>query len=560
MTKLMVVAIAATLTAVAAAPAYAAVAAPGQQSQAAAHRPPLHVISLHAEYQRAAPHASAGQIGGVVPPRGERLNAVSAKADQAGCKEPNCDLSYGGGDVQQSPHVYLLLWGPNWTTSSTAYSYMSYLYDGLGVSPQDTWSTITSQYGDSSGAPSFGKTVFEGAWQDTSTPPDPVTPDDLAAEADALATKLGITDLADAQIVVASQSGTCFSDGFAGSCGTISSSSSAYCGWHSITSSGLPFTNLPYQLDAGYECGENFINAGTAGEYDGFTIIGGHEYAETITDPDPFTAWSDPSDTISDGGSPGEVADKCVWGGSNWGKLGSDPYGDVTLSTGRFAMQSLWSNAAGRCLLTTDPVLNVSTSGTQTNDLGSRVSVQVQASTNTGTPLTYSATGLPDGLSINSSSGKISGSPGVTAGTYTTHVTVSGTAGSKTVSFGWLVGSKPGAVKGYASKCADDYRNRNRNGNKIDIWSCDGLVRQRITFTASRELHVAGRCITASSGKAVLDRCAGSSAQIWTRRSNGEYVVKSGDCLTDPGRSRRNGTQLRLETCTRAADQRWSLP
>jgi len=47
-----------------------------------------------------------------------------------------------------------------------------------------------------------------GSWQDSSTPPDPVTPDDLAAEASALTSQLGITDLADAQIVAASRSGT----------------------------------------------------------------------------------------------------------------------------------------------------------------------------------------------------------------------------------------------------------------------------------------------------------------------------------------------------------------
>jgi hypothetical protein len=456
--------------------------------------------------------------------------------------------------------VYLLLWGPNWSSSSPAYGYLANFYSGLGVTSDDTWSTITSQYGDTNGpGPTFGASTYEGAWQDSSTPPDPVTPDDLAAEAGGLASQLGITDLADAQIVVASQSGTCFSDGFAGSCGEVNSSGS-YCAWHSYATSGslagdLPFTNLPYQLDARAGCGENFVNSGSAGTYDGFSMVAGHEYAESITDPD-ISAWYDPADTISGA----EVADKCVWGGDVWGKLGSDPYGDVTLSTGRFAMQSLWSNAAGHCVLTTKPVLDVSTPGTQKNTLGSRISLQVHASTNTGTPLTYSATGLPDGLSISASSGKISGRVGVTAGTYAPHFTVSGSAGSKTVSFGWQVSSKPGAVKGYASKCADDYRSRRSNGNKIDIWTCDGLARQSITFTASRELQVAGKCITSSRGRAVLERCTGASDQTWTRRSNGEYVVKSADCLTDPGKSRKNGTQLRLETCASAADQRWSLP
>ena len=531
----------------------------------AAVRPRVHVVNLHSAFTRAQSAAEeTGPPAGIVPPRGQRTATAQAARAAASCTEPNCDLSYGGGAVQQSPHVYLLFWGPDWSNTSPVFNYMYNFYSGLGVVPDDTWSAITSQYTDSSGAPSFGSSVFEGAWIDSSTPPDPVTQQDLADEAGGFATSQGITDLADAQIVIASQSGTCFSDGFIGSCGEVNSSGT-YCAWHSYTFGGglsgdLSYTNLPYLLNAGDHCGENFVNSGSAGTDDGFSMVGGHEYAESITDPEPDTGWTDPADTISDGGEPGEIADKCVWGGENWGKLGSDPYGDVTLSTGSFAMQSLWSNAAGRCVLTTAPVLDVSTPGTQTSTLGRKVSFQVHASTNTGTPLTYSATGLPDGLSISSSTGKISGTPGVTAGGYLPRVTVSGAAGSRTVSFGWYVSSKPGAIKGYASKCADDYRNRKRNGNKIDIWQCDGLARQRITFAPSGELKLAGKCITASPGKAVLETCLGTAVQLWTRRSDGEYVVRSGDCLTDPGKSKKNGTQLRVETCTKAAGQRWSLP
>jgi hypothetical protein len=121
-----------------------------------------------------------------------------------------------------------------------------------------------------------------------------------------------------------------------------------YCGWHTNSvSGGETFTNLPYTLDAGPNCGENFVNSGTAGLYDGFSIVGGHEYAETITDPQPDSGWFDANDNVSGG----EIGDKCAWGGELWGPLGSDPYGNVTLSTGSFAMQSLWSNANGACAM-----------------------------------------------------------------------------------------------------------------------------------------------------------------------------------------------------------------
>jgi Ricin-type beta-trefoil lectin domain/Putative Ig domain len=546
-------------------PASAAAARPASaaSSAAAASPPTTHVLSLHAAFERALATTRAGTPSGVVPPRGAGLSRAARPAAAASCTEPNCDLSYGGGPVQTTPHVYLLEWGPWWQTSAAdaASSYLENFYEGLGVQPDDTWSTTTSQYSDGSGSPSFKGSVFAGVFVDTSTPPTSVTPDDLAAEAISVVSKAKITDLTDAQIVVAAQSGTCFSDGFAGSCGTASSTGS-YCGWHDYAVGGgltgdLPFVNLPYQPDAGAYCGENWVNSGAAGTYDGFSTVGGHEYAETITDPEPDTGWTDPSDTISDGGAPGEVADKCIWGGSIWGALGSDPYGDVTLSTGSFAMQSLWSNAAGRCVMTTTPSLTVTTPATQRSTLGVRVSFRIHAVTNAGL-LHYTATGLPAGLALNKATGAITGIPAVTAGTSAVHVTVSEYAGSRTVSFSWQVGSRSGAVTGYHRLCADDYDGRKGNGNKIDVWSCDGQTRQKIIFTASGELLVAGKCITSGHG-VVLEPCTGSTAQTWTRRSNGEYVVK-GRCLTDPRNSTKNGTQLGANVCTDSASQHWSLP
>ena len=222
------------------------------------------MINLHSAFERALPAAKAGVIAGVVPVVGGRVAAAkAAPRASAACAEPDCDLSYGGGPVEHSPHVYLLLWGPNWNATSPDYQYLTGFYAGLGASPDDTWSTITSQYGDGSGVPAFGTSVFKGAWKDTTAPPNPVTPDDLAAEADGFVSSQHVGDVADAQIVIASQSGTCFSDGFAGSCGQVSIT--GYCGWHSMTINGVPFTSLPYQLDASTRCGEDFVNsAGTA--------------------------------------------------------------------------------------------------------------------------------------------------------------------------------------------------------------------------------------------------------------------------------------------------------
>jgi serine protease len=101
----------------------------------------------------------------------------------------------------------------------------------------------------------------------------------------------------------------------------------------------LAYTNLPYITDAGASCGANFNGLGSKA---GITIVGGHEMAETVTDQFPNGGWLD--------GSGAENGDKCAWIGSGQGASAT-----VTLSTGAFPVQSLWSNAfnsgAGGCVL-----------------------------------------------------------------------------------------------------------------------------------------------------------------------------------------------------------------
>jgi hypothetical protein len=123
------------------------------------------------------------------------------------------------------------------------------------------------------------------------------------------------------------------------------------------------------------------------------------------------------------------------------------------------------------------------------------------------------------------------------------------------------VHSKAGPITGYAAKCLDDYRGRTANGTKVDLWSCDRLARQRVTFQSNGELQLSGKCVAARSGATVLEPCTGTAWQTFTRRANGEYVVRSTSrCLAIPGSSTANGTQLRLSACTDSVRERWSLP
>jgi len=76
--------------------------------------------------------------------------------------------------------------------------------------------------------------------------------------------------------------------------------------------------------------------------------------------------------------------------------------------------------------------------GSRTGKVGTATSLQLSASGGT-TPYTWSATGLPPGLSVSAGTGLISGTP-TTAGTYSTTATVSG-GGTSSATFTWTIAS-----------------------------------------------------------------------------------------------------------------------
>ena len=134
-----------------------------------------------------------------------------------------------------------------------------------------------------------------------------------------------------AQYVIVSPSGT-HPDGFGTAAGN-------FCAWHNYTTSAygdIAFSNMPYVSDQGTSCGENFVNSGAAGILDGFSIVNGHEYAETLTDQNPSGGW-----TASSGAEDG---DECAWISSGIGASAN-----VSMGNGAYAMQSTWSNDTSEC-------------------------------------------------------------------------------------------------------------------------------------------------------------------------------------------------------------------
>ena len=428
----------------------------------------------------AAPAYSNGHAyrHGAVPFKGHQHSVGGSLPSSQAATGPN-DVAYGGGIsgvgvTTGAEKVYLVFWGSQWGTQGTnSAGNATYTGDPKGVAPDlqaffkglgtngETWSGVSTQYcqGVATGAftcpasntshvayPTGG--ALAGVWEDTSAAsPAASTGHQIGAEAEAAAAHFGNTTAAsnrNAQYVIVSPTGT----------DPDSYESGGFCAWHdytgdttldgggAVSGTTIAFTNLPYIPDAGQGCGQNFVNSGTAGTLDGVTIVEGHEYNETITDQYPAGGWTTPSG--ADAGE--EVGDLCAWISSGQGASAN-----ISLSTGTFAVQSIWANdfngGAGGCEIShpivTNPSSNtvtVTNPGSQTGTVGTATSLQISASDSaSGQTLTYSATGLPAGLSINSSSGLISGTP-TTAATYSVSVTATDTTGAAgSASFSWTV-------------------------------------------------------------------------------------------------------------------------
>jgi poly(hydroxyalkanoate) depolymerase family esterase len=218
--------------------------------------------------------------------------------------------------------------------------------------------------------------------------------------------------------------------------------------------------------------------------------------------------------------------------------------------------------------------VSVTNPGDQTAVAGTPIhALQVNATDSAaGQTLTYSATGLPPGLSI-SAGGLISGTPS-SGGTFTAVVSATDTTGATgSTRFNWIVSgtSTTGALHAVgAGKCLDDPNSTTTLGTQMQIYSCNGQANQTWTHSSSNELTVTvggtTLCLdanakgTSNGTKAIVWSCNGQSNQQWMVNSNGTVTgVQSGLCLDVTGASTANGALAELWSCNGGSNQQWTL-
>ncbi len=128
--------------------------------------------------------------------------------------------------------------------------------------------------------------------------------------------------------------------------------------------------------------------------------------------------------------------------------------------------------------------------------------------------------------------------------------------------------SATGPITGIGSKCLDNAAARVADGNKIQLYTCNGTKAQQWTNPGDGTLRVQGYCldVKAASKKVgalvQLYHCNGTVAQQWKVNTTTRTVVNpnSGLCLDDQYGKTANGNTVWMYTCNGTAAQKWTVP
>jgi hypothetical protein len=122
--------------------------------------------------------------------------------------------------------------------------------------------------------------------------------------------------------------------------------------------------------------------------------------------------------------------------------------------------------------------------------------------------------------------------------------------------------------------CLYDPGNGTANGTKVELWACDGSAAERWTYLpdsgpdSSGTLVIHGKCATIVNGaprhgqRLRLEPCTGAGTQGWSLQFGTTWLYNpaSGLCMRDPGDSRHDGTQVGVLACNIYLSEAFVLP
>ncbi|MFC6089714.1 S8 family peptidase [Saccharothrix lopnurensis] len=185
--------------------------------------------------------------------------------------------------------------------------------------------------------------------------------------------------------------------------------------------------------------------------------------------------------------------------------------------------------------------------GNQTGSVGTATSLQLKATGGTP-PYTWSATGLPPGLSLNAATGLISGTP-TTAGTYTVTATATDSAAkAASVTFTWTINPPGGSCSAPGEKVTNGGFESGTTGWSNATWTIGAWTGEGAPRSGSRSSWVSGygyaQTETLSQTVTVPAGCANTTLSLWLKISTSEYEPAVFDTFT----VKANGTTLATYT------------
>lgn len=228
----------------------------------------------------------------------------------------------------------------------------------------------------------------------------------------------------------------------------------------------------------------------------------------------------------------------------------------------------------GLTLVGGSDVVTVTSPGTQNSTVNVAITaLQLSASSNKGDAIaSWSASGLPAGLTIDTAKGIISGTP-TAVGTFSVTVSAVDNGGTKgSVTFTWNVSTVShvtysGTIRLYKmGLCLDDALNSSHDGAIVQVWRCNGLANQNWQVMSDGTIRHNGLCLdardfgTTNGTKIQLWSCTGGPNQQWDTRGfrvhydNPNAFNKVLDDTAFGG----NGTRQELYTNVGSINQQWA--
>ncbi|MFI7672136.1 S8 family peptidase [Actinophytocola sp. NPDC049390] len=177
----------------------------------------------------------------------------------------------------------------------------------------------------------------------------------------------------------------------------------------------------------------------------------------------------------------------------------------------------------------------VSNPGSQTGTVGTPDSVTVSATGGTP-PYTWSATGLPSGIAINSGTGQMSGTP-TTAGTYTVTVTVTDSASrTGSATFTWTISPEGGSCSSPGQKLTNGGFESGSTGWSNATWTIYRWTGVGAPRTGSYSSWISGygstNTETLTRTVAIPAGCTNSVLSLYLKIDTDEYEGAAFDFFT----------------------------